>query len=175
MYQQAIRALDAKDIKAATNMFNRVIEFYPTSEEANKARTQLNQIGGVVEVDVNKEPDVALTTAFYLEGYKIIKTIEIVTAECVFGMNLFRDFFAAVTDIFGGRSNATQQILRDARKICLRGLKDEAHSVGANAVISVTLNYSELSGQGKSMLFLVAAGTAVIVEPISSVQKIVRS
>lgn len=80
-------------------------------------------------------------------------------------MNIFRDYFAAVTDIFGGRSSATQRVLRDARKTCLAELKKEADELGANAVIAVKLDYSEFSGGGKSMLFLVASGTAVVIEP----------
>jgi len=107
-----------------------------------------------------------LTTAPNLEGFRIVKTIEIVTAECVYGLNIFRDFFAGLSDLFGGRSNATQNALRDARKTCLYELKKEAFQVGANAVIAVDLDYSEISGGGKSMLFLVARGTAVLVEPV---------
>ncbi len=76
-------------------------------------------------------------------------------------MNIFKDFFAGVRDIFGGRSAATQGVLRDARKVVLTELRREAYSVGANAVVGVDLDYSEFSGGGKSMLFLVASGTAV--------------
>lgn len=81
-------------------------------------------------------------------------------------MNIFKDFFASITDSVGGRSNVSQTVLRDLRKTCLKELKLEAVSVGANAVIAVDLGYSEFSGGGKSMLFLVASGTAVTIEPI---------
>lgn len=111
-------------------------------------------------------PAVTLTTAPTLDGYRVTQTFDIVTAECVFGMNLFRDLFASVTDIFGGRSQSSQQILRDARITCLSELKREAHALGANAVIAVRLDYSEFSGGGKSMLFLVASGTAVRIESL---------
>jgi uncharacterized protein YbjQ (UPF0145 family) len=107
-----------------------------------------------------------LTTAPSLEGYKVTSTIEIVTAECAFGMNLFSDFFAGLSDFFGGRNESTQSVLRDARTTCLNELRKEAERVGANAVIAVDLDYSEFSGKGKSMLFLVASGTAVKVEKI---------
>jgi uncharacterized protein YbjQ (UPF0145 family) len=110
--------------------------------------------------------NILLTTAPSLEGFRIVKTIEIVTSECVYGLNLFRDLFAGITDLLGGRSNATQNALRDARKMCLVELKKEAFQVGANAVIAVDLDYSKISGGGKSMLFLVASGTAVLVEPV---------
>lgn len=108
--------------------------------------------------------EVIVATMPSIEGYRVAKVVDVITAECVFGMNIFRDFFAALTDIFGGRSESSQQVLRDARKTCIAELKAEAHRVGANAVIGVSLDYSEFSGQGKSMLFLVATGTAVVLE-----------
>jgi uncharacterized protein YbjQ (UPF0145 family) len=93
----------------------------------------------------------------------ITKRIEIVTAECAFGMNIFKDLFAGVRDIVGGRSKAVQSSMRDARKTALYELKVEAHLVGANAVVGVDLDYVELSAAG-SMVMLVASGTAVIIE-----------
>jgi uncharacterized protein YbjQ (UPF0145 family) len=105
--------------------------------------------------------NIILTTENNPQDLLVEERIEIITAECVFGMNLFRDFFAGIRDVFGGRSGASQKVLRDARKACLSELKIEAHLLGANAVIGVALSYSEFSGQGKSMLFLVASGTAV--------------
>ncbi len=109
---------------------------------------------------------IVITTSHILEGYRVIDTIEVITAECVFGMNIFRDMFAGLRDFVGGRSDATQKVLRDSRKTCLNELKKEAHSVGANAVIAVDLDYSEFSGGGKSMLMLIASGTAVKAEKI---------
>ena len=93
----------------------------------------------------------------------IIKRIEIVTAECAFGMNIFKDLFAGVRDIVGGRSEAVQKTMRDSRKIALYELKKEAYEVGANAVVGVDLDYVKLSSAG-SMVMLVASGTAVIIE-----------
>ena len=87
--------------------------------------------------------------------------IEVITAECVFGMNIFRDLFAGIRDIFGGRSEASQKVLRDARQTCLHELKLEAKKLGADAIIGIDLDYQEFSGKGKGMLFLVASGTAV--------------
>jgi len=115
---------------------------------------------------VNIDPsEFLLTTTPTIEGYRITKTLEIVTAECVFGMSIFTDVFASVTDFFGGRSNKVQQVLRDARRVCLNELRKEAALVGGNAVVGVDLDYSEFSGQHKSMLFLVASGTAVNIKP----------
>ena len=110
--------------------------------------------------------DLIVTTEPNMPEYRVVERIEIITAECVFGMNLFRDFFASVRDIFGGRSGAAQKVLRDSRKTCLTELKREALISGANAIIGVDLDYSEISGDGKSMPFLVASGTAVKVEKI---------
>ena len=109
--------------------------------------------------------EIILTTEFSMPEYRTVERIEIITAECVFGMNLFRDFFASITDIFGGRSKASQKVLRDARRTCLTELRREALIVGANAVVGVDLDYSEISGDGKSMLLTIASGTAVRVEP----------
>ena len=95
----------------------------------------------------------------------ITKRIEVITAECAFGMNIFKDLFAAVRDIVGGRSEAVQKTLRDSRKTVLYELKKEAYSVGANAVVGIDLDYMEMSSGG-SMLLVVASGTAVIVEEV---------
>lgn len=91
----------------------------------------------------------------------IERRIDIVTAEVVIGMHLFKDIAGVFRDVFGGRSQAMQAGLRDARKAALDELRREAASVGADAVVGVDLDYSEISGGGKSMLFLVASGTAV--------------
>jgi len=93
----------------------------------------------------------------------ITKRIEIVTAECAFGMNIFKDLFAGVRDIVGGRSEAVQKTMRDSRKTVLYELKKEAYEVGANAVVGVDLDYVEMSSVG-SMVMLVASGTAVMIE-----------
>lgn len=117
------------------------------------------------ELSRRRAARVVVSTTEGLAGHEVVRTLGIVTAECAFGMSIFRDFFAGVTDILGGRSEATQRVLRDARETCLRELRREAHALGGNAVVGVRLDYSEFSGQGKSMLFLVATGTAVVVTP----------
>ena len=85
------------------------------------------------------------------------------TAECAFGMNIFKDLFAGIRDIVGGRSEAVQNTMRDSRRTALYELKKEAHMVGANAVVGVDLDYMEMSTAG-SMVLLVASGTAVVIE-----------
>lgn len=104
---------------------------------------------------------IILTTAHTVAGRQIDREVDVITAECAFGMNIFKDVFAAVSDVVGGRSRAIQDTLRDARKTALTELRREALLVGADAVIGIDLDYSEFSGSGKSMLFLVASGTAV--------------
>ena len=95
---------------------------------------------------------------------KITKRIEIVTAECAFGMNIFKDLFAGVRDIVGGRSEAVQKTMRDSRKTVLYELKKEAYEVGANAVIAVDLDYTQLGAGGNMMVLVSASGTAVVIE-----------
>lgn len=104
-----------------------------------------------------------LLTTETVPNLNITKRIEIVTAEVAYGMNIFKDLFAGVRDIVGGRSEAVQKTMRDARRTALYELKKEAHSVGANAVVGVDLDYVELSGSS-NMVMLVASGTAVVIE-----------
>jgi uncharacterized protein YbjQ (UPF0145 family) len=108
-----------------------------------------------------------LLTTETAPNLNITKRIEIVTAEVAYGMNIFKDLFANVRDIVGGRSEAVQKTMRDARRTALYELKKEAHSVGANAVVGVALDYVELSGSS-NMVMLVASGTAVMIEDKST-------
>jgi uncharacterized protein YbjQ (UPF0145 family) len=105
-----------------------------------------------------------LLTTETAPNLNITKRIEIVTAECAFGMNIFKDLFAGVRNIVGGRSEAVQKTMRDSRRTTLYELKKEAYEVGANAVVGVDLDYVELAGTGSSMVVLVASGTAVVIE-----------
>jgi uncharacterized protein YbjQ (UPF0145 family) len=107
---------------------------------------------------------VILTTETYPKRFEIVETVEIVTAECAFGMNIFKDLFAGVRNIVGGRSEAVQKTLRDTRRTALYELKKEAYEVGANAVVGVDLDYVELAATGSTMVLLVASGTAVRIE-----------
>lgn len=94
----------------------------------------------------------------------VTERLDIVTAEVVIGMHLFKDIASSWRDTFGGRSKVMQNGLRDAKNTALQELRAEAHQLGADAVVGVDLDYSEISGGGKSMLFLVASGTAVKLE-----------
>ena len=114
------------------------------------------------EQKIDAEIDAIMLTTETAPNLKIMKRIEIVTAECAFGMNAFKDLFAGVRNIVGGRSEAVQQTMRDSRRVALYELKKEAYEVGANAVVGVDLDYVELSSSG-SMVMLVASGTAVVI------------
>ena len=99
-----------------------------------------------------------ITTTNTLEGKKITGYIGIVTGETIIGANIFRDFFASIRDIVGGRSGAYEEVLTDARETALREMQDKAQSMGANAVIGIDLDYETI---GQSMLMVTASGTAV--------------
>lgn len=111
-------------------------------------------------VDASSVSHIILTTES-AHDLHIAERLEIISAECVLGMNIFNDIGAAVRDLVGGRNQTFQTKLREARKTVLDELKREAHQLGADAVVAVDLDYSEISGGGKSMLFVVATGTAV--------------
>ena len=111
----------------------------------------------------SSEIETIVLTTETAPNLNITRRIEIVTAECAFGMNMFKDLFAGVRDIVGGRSEAVQSTMRDSRRTVLFELKKEAHIVGANAVVGVDLDYIEMSSAG-SMVLLVASGTAVVIE-----------
>ena len=70
-----------------------------------------------------KIDSIKLTTTPSYPNYEVEEVLDVITSECVFGMNIFRDFFAEVRDVFGGRSAASQKVLRDARRTCLSELK----------------------------------------------------
>ncbi len=106
-----------------------------------------------------------MTTAPVVEGYRIRKYGPLVASEAVMGTNIFRDFFAKVTDVVGGRSGAFQNALSDARQMLLKELQEQAEAAGCNAVIAIDLDYGEISGSGKTMLMVAAQGTAVFIEP----------
>lgn len=112
-----------------------------------------------------RSPNEVLLTTETASNLNVLKRVDVITAECAYGMNIFKDLFASISDIFGGRNKSIQNTLKDARKNVLAELQKEAFSLGANAVVGIDLDYSEISGGGKlGMLFIVASGTAVIVE-----------
>jgi uncharacterized protein YbjQ (UPF0145 family) len=107
-----------------------------------------------------KERHVILTTTTMIEGRPVREYLGIVTGEVIVGANIFKDLFASVRDIVGGRSGSYESTLRDARRTALDEAEAEARALGADAVIGVDLDY-EVLGQGGSMLMVSASGTAV--------------
>jgi uncharacterized protein YbjQ (UPF0145 family) len=101
-----------------------------------------------------------ITTTPSVEGRTVQEYVGIVTGEAILGANIFKDLFAGIRDIVGGRAGAYEQELRKARTIALEELAAAASQVGADAVIGVDLDY-ETVGQGGSMLMVTASGTAV--------------
>ena len=97
-----------------------------------------------------------------IEGKKILKYHGLVSGEAILGANIFRDIFAGIRDIVGGRSAAYEQELRKAKEIAVGEMQEQARSIGANAVVGVDLDY-ETIGKG-TMLMVSASGTAVTVE-----------
>lgn len=103
---------------------------------------------------------VIVSTTPTLEGRPIQDYLGIVTGEVIVGANLFRDLFAGVRDIVGGRSGSYERILADARKQAIEELQAEAAALGGNAVVGIDLDY-EVIGPNGSMLMVSASGTAV--------------
>ena len=98
-----------------------------------------------------------------IECRRIIEYKGLVAGEAILGANIFRDIFASIRDIVGGRSGSYEKVLNDARQTAIGELTDKAAALGANAVIGVDLDYEAIGSNG-SMLMVTAAGTAVRIE-----------
>ncbi len=101
-----------------------------------------------------------LTTTPTVDGRKIEAYLGIVAGEAIVGANIFKDLFAGIRDIVGGRSAAYEDELRKAREIAMQEIAENARTLGANAVVGIDLDY-EVIGSGGSMLMVSASGTAV--------------
>lgn len=100
-----------------------------------------------------------------IEGKKIVKYLGLVSGDAILGANIFKDFFAGIRDIIGGRSAAYERELQQAKEIALAEMQQQARDLGANAVIGVDLDYETITvGQGGGMLMVSANGTAVVYE-----------
>ncbi|WP_312581576.1 heavy metal-binding domain-containing protein [Atlantibacter hermannii] len=95
-----------------------------------------------------------------LEGYAIVEYCGVVTGEAILGANIFRDIFAGIRDIVGGRAGSYEKELRKAREIAFRELEEQARGLGADAVIGIDIDY-ETVGKDGSMLMVSVTGTAV--------------
>ncbi|SHJ16697.1 heavy metal-binding domain-containing protein [Wenxinia saemankumensis] len=101
-----------------------------------------------------------VTTTPSVEGRPISGYKGIVTGEAILGANVFRDLFAGIRDIVGGRSGAYERALQEARETAIAEMEANAGKLGADAVVGVDLDY-EVIGQNGSMLMVSASGTAV--------------
>jgi uncharacterized protein YbjQ (UPF0145 family) len=101
-----------------------------------------------------------VTTTPTIEGKPIQEYLGIVTGEVIVGANIFKDLFAGIRDIVGGRAGAYEATLRDARREAFDELEAQAAERGANAVIGIDIDY-EVVGAGGSMLMVSVSGTAV--------------
>ncbi len=104
-----------------------------------------------------------VTTTPSIEGRAVRDYRGIVIGEVIVGANLFRDLFASITDIVGGRSGKYENVLKRARDEALLEMQAEAVKLGANAVVGVDLDY-EVVGDKGSMLMVSASGTAVVTD-----------
>jgi uncharacterized protein YbjQ (UPF0145 family) len=103
-----------------------------------------------------------LSTTSTLDGHDVLEYKGIVTGEAILGANIFRDVFAGIRDIVGGRAGSYEKVLRGAREQAMEELQLKAHELGANAVIGIDIDYETVGGQG-SMLMVSVSGTAVVV------------
>ena len=101
-----------------------------------------------------------LTTTPNIQGREITQYFGIVSGEAIIGANLFKDFFAGIRDIVGGRASSYESVLREAKESALQEMSDQAARMGANAVIGIDLDFETVGANG-SMLMVTAAGTAV--------------
>jgi uncharacterized protein YbjQ (UPF0145 family) len=106
---------------------------------------------------------VIITTTPGIDGKRIDRYCGVVAGEAILGANLFKDLFAGIRDLVGGRSATYERELQRARELALQEMKDRAQELGANAVVGVDLDY-EVLGQNNGMLMVSASGTAVLTD-----------
>lgn len=102
-----------------------------------------------------------MSTTSVIEGRPVTKYLGVVTGEAIIGANIFRDLFATVRDVVGGRSATYERGLAEAREVAMREMKERAQELGANGVIGIDLDY-EVLGANNGMLMVSVSGTAVI-------------
>ena len=101
-----------------------------------------------------------LSTTNNIDGKPIKDYLGIVTGETIICANIFKDFFASIRDVVGGRSGSYEKVLREAKDTALKEMKENAKKLNANAIVGVDLDY-ETVGKGGGMLMVTASGTAV--------------
>ena len=104
-----------------------------------------------------------VSTTPTLQGHEITEYKGLVTGEAIIGAHIFKDIFAGIRDVVGGRSEAYEKTIREAREIATQEMCEEAQRRGGNAVVGVDIDY-EVVGQGGSMMMVSVSGTAVVVK-----------
>ncbi len=102
-----------------------------------------------------------VTTTESIEGRRIVEYLGVVSGEAVMGTNVFRDFFAGIRDLVGGRSGSYEKELRKAKDMAIAEMVEDAEDRGADAVVGVDLDYEHIGTGERSMLMVTANGTAV--------------
>jgi uncharacterized protein YbjQ (UPF0145 family) len=125
--------------------------------------TALVQPAGAATSQFRGGIEMILTTTPAIEGRQITQYLGVVAGEAILGANVFKDFFANIRDIVGGRSAAYEQELRRARDIAFGEISQAAQELGANAIVGIDVDYETVGPQG-SMLMVSVSGTAVVVE-----------
>ncbi|HSK12197.1 MAG TPA: heavy metal-binding domain-containing protein, partial [Phnomibacter sp.] len=100
------------------------------------------------------------TTTNHIEGRPVREYLGVVTGETIIGANIFKDIFAGIRDIVGGRSGTYERVIQEARTSAMSEMTDRARAMGADAVVGIDLDF-ETVGAGGSMLMVIATGTAV--------------
>ncbi|WP_313919893.1 YbjQ family protein [Tahibacter sp.] len=104
-----------------------------------------------------------LTTTSTLEGHPVRQYLGLVSGEAILGANVFRDFFAGIRDIIGGRSGSYEKVLRKAKEAAIEDMAEAATELGANAVVGIDFDYETIQiKEGGDMLMVTVTGTAVV-------------
>ena len=114
---------------------------------------------------MSEDTPVLVTTTTSVEGRRIVEYKGLVGGDAILGANMFRDFFAGIRDILGGRSGSYERVLRKAKNEAVNDMIEQARELGANAVVGADLDYETIQiHEGGAMLMVSASGTAVVVE-----------
>ena len=103
-----------------------------------------------------------ITTTPQIEGHPIREYKGVVTGETIIGANAFKDFFAGIRDIVGGRAGSYEKVLREAKDTSMQEMMQRAQEIGANAIVSIDIDYETIGANG-SMLMVATSGTAVVI------------
>ena len=101
-----------------------------------------------------------LTTTASIEGRPVQEYLDVINAQSIIGANMFKDIFAGLRDLIGGRSKTYERVIEEAKEDAMRELTQKAQSMGANAVVGIDLDFETVGASG-SMLMVIATGTAV--------------